>query len=237
MRGRGCGEMGEGAKKFTPLVAGFSPPLFGLAYLADMSTQKIHAHLSKDATLKPFLDTYIPKERPDHGGDVYYGLQRSIAYQQLSGKAAGTIFGRFLDLFPDGYPHPEALLEMDDDAIRAAGMSRSKTAYLKNVAQYWLDHRLINADWEQWTDQEILDRLTSIKGVGKWTVEMVLMFVLKRPDLLPLGDLVVKRNIIRLFEVDAEAFRGKQLDAELVRLTEGWRPFRSYACRVMWELG
>ena len=194
-------------------------------------------HLSQHPRIAPLLKTLTPKYRDDHGGDVYFGLQRSIAYQQLSGKAAGTIFGRFLDLFPDGYPHPEALLEMDDAAIRGAGMSRGKTAYLKNVAQYWLDHQLINANWGQWTDQEILEKLTSIKGVGTWTVEMVLMFVLKRPDLLPLGDLVVKRNLIKLLEVDDTALRGKKLDAELVRLTEGWRPHRSYASRLMWEMG
>ena len=192
-------------------------------------------HLSRAPELTKILQVHTPKWRDDYGGDVYFGLQRSIAYQQLSGKAAGTIWGRFLELFPDGYPHPERLLEMDDAAIRGAGMSRSKAAYLKNVAQYWLDHKLINADWTRWTDAEILDRLTSIKGVGKWTVEMVLMFVLQRPDLLPLGDLVVKRNVIQLFGVDTEALRGKKLDAELLRLTEHWRPYRSYASRLMWE--
>ena len=196
----------------------------------------IRAHLSREPKIAPVVARLTIPPRPDHGGDVYFGLQRSIAYQQLSGKAAGTIFGRFLDLFPDGYPHPEQLLEMEDDAIRGAGMSRSKTAYLKNVARYWLDHRLINADWEQWTDEEIIDRLTTIKGVGKWTVEMVLMFVLKRPDLLPLDDLVVKRNIIELFGVDTDRFRGKKLSEELNRLCEPWRPYRSYASRYLWAL-
>ncbi|NJC27592.1 DNA-3-methyladenine glycosylase family protein [Neolewinella antarctica] len=195
------------------------------------------AHLRQQKLLAPLIKKHTPKIRPDHDGDVYFGLIRSITYQQLSGKAAGTIFGRFLDLFPDGYPHPDCLLEMDDRDLRAAGMSRNKAAYLKNVAQYWLDHRLINTDWNNYTDQEILKMLTSIKGVGQWTVEMVLMFVLHREDLLPLGDLVVKRNVIQLFGVDTEKFRGKKLVAELFRLTEGWRPFRSYASRLLWEVG
>ena len=124
---------------------------------------------------------------------------------------------------------------MDDDAIRAAGMSRSKTAYIKNVAQYWLDHKLINADWAQWADEEIISMLTTIKGVGQWTVEMVLMFVLQRPDLLPLDDLVVKRNIIELFGID-KSLRGKKMNAEILRVTEPWRPYRSYASRFMWAL-
>lgn len=196
----------------------------------------IRAHLSKEPHLAPIVAAYEIADRPDHDGDVYFGLQRSIAYQQLSGRAAGTIFGRFLDLFPDGYPHPERLLEMDETAIRAAGMSWSKINYLKNVAQYWLDHQLINADWEVWTDEEIIDRLTTIKGVGKWTVEMVLMFVLQRPDLLPLDDLVVKRNIIALFGIDDTKLKGKQLNAAILRATEPWRPYRSYASRFMWAL-
>ena len=200
-----------------------------------MSKEAI-SHLSRHSKLVDIVAKHTPKWRDNHGGDVYFGLQRSITYQQLSGKAAGTIWNRFLELFPDGYPHPERLLEMDDRAIRAAGMSRSKTAYLKNVAQYWLDHQLINADWSRWTDEEIIDKLTTIKGVGRWTVEMVLMFVLERPDLLPLGDLVVKRNVIALFGVDETKFRGKKMDVELRRLTESWRPHRSYASRLMWEI-
>lgn len=196
----------------------------------------IRAHLSKEPHLAPVVAKLTIPPRPDHDGDVYFGLIRSIAYQQLSGKAAGTIFGRFLDLFPDGYPHPEQLLEMDDDGIRAAGMSRSKTAYVKNVAQYWLDHKLINANWEQWTDEEIITMLTTIKGVGQWTVEMMLMFVLKRPDLLPLDDLVVKRQIIRLFGIDDEKLRGKKLNEEIIRRCEPWRPYRSYASRFMWAM-
>lgn len=201
-----------------------------------MTPPAIRTHLAQEPHLAPIIAAHEIPPRPDHGGDVYFGLLRSIAYQQLSGKAAGTIFSRFLRLFPDEYPHPEQLLEMDEAAIRAAGMSRSKTAYSKNVAQYWLDHRLINADWEQWTDKEIIGMLTSIKGVGQWTVEMVLMFVLKRPDLLPLDDLIVKRNIIQLFGIDDTKLKGKKLNAEILRVTEPWRPYRSYASRYMWAL-
>ncbi|MTB53590.1 DNA-3-methyladenine glycosylase [Lewinella sp. W8] len=201
-----------------------------------MIPPNVRQHLLQEPRIAPLLDELTVPERPDFGGDVYFGLQRSIAYQQLSGKAAGTIFGRFLQLFPDEYPHPEQLLAMDDDLVRSAGMSRSKTAYVKNVAQYWIDHRLLNVNWDDYADEQILDMLTSIKGVGQWTVEMVLMFILKRPDLLPLDDLIVKRNIIKLFDVDAERLRGKKLNAELLRVTEPWRPYRSYASRVMWAL-
>ena len=196
---------------------------------------RIDAHLSREPTIAPLIDRYTPKERDDHGGDVYFGLLRSIAYQQLSGRAAGTIFGRFLDLFPDGYPHPERLLELSVADLRAVGMSRPKAAYLHNVAEYWLEHKLIDQDWAVLNDAAILDLLTQIKGVGQWTVEMVLIFVLKRPDLLPIDDLVVRRNLIALFGL--QALRGKALNAALVAAAEPWRPYRSYASRYLWELG
>ena len=192
-------------------------------------------HLLQEPKIAPLAARYIPKFRDDFGGDVYFGLLRSIAFQQLSGKAAGTIWARFLQLFPDGYPHAERVLELEEGAIRAVGMSRAKTDYVKNVANYWREEKLLRADWDSWTDQEIIDKLTAIKGVGKWTTEMVLMFVLQRPDLLPLDDLVVKRNVIALFEVDTEALRGRKLNEELTRLAEPWRPYRSYASRLMWE--
>ena len=193
----------------------------------------IDAHLRREPHLAPLVERLTLKPRPDHGGDVYFGLLRSITYQQLSGRAAGTIFGRFLDLFPDGYPHPERLLELSESDLRAAGMSRPKSRYLHGVAEFWLEHKLIDQDWSVLSDQEIIDRLTQIKGVGQWTVEMVLMFVLKRPDLLPLDDLVVRRNLIALFGL--QELRGKALVNAMIEAAEPWRPYRSYASRYLWE--
>ncbi|MBB4078902.1 DNA-3-methyladenine glycosylase II [Lewinella aquimaris] len=200
-----------------------------------MIDPEIAAHLRRHAKLGPLLDQHTLKLRPDHGGDVYFGLLRSITYQQLSGKAASTIFGRFLDVFPDGYPHPDRLLDLSEADLRAVGMSRSKAGYLHNVAEFWLEHKLIDQDWDELNDQEILTLLTQIKGVGQWTVEMVLMFVLKRPDLLPVDDLVVRRNLITLF--DLHHLKGKALIAAMIEAAEPWRPYRSYASRYLWEMG
>lgn len=194
----------------------------------------ITEHLRREPRIAPLVARYTLKDRPDHGGDVYFGLLRSIAYQQLSGRAAGSIFGRFLDLFPDGYPHPERVLELSVADLRAVGMSRPKAGYLHNVAEFWLEHRLINEDWSRHADAEIIDLLTRIKGVGRWTVEMVLMFVLRRPDLLPLDDLVVRRNLIALF--DLHELRGKPLIEAMTAAAEPWRPYRSYASRYLWEM-
>jgi len=200
-----------------------------------MISPLIVEHLSKEPVIAPLIAKYTPRVRPGYGGDVYFGLLRSITYQQLSGKAAGTIFRRFLDLFSDGYPHPEPLLELSEADLWAVGMSRPKAGYLHGVASFWLEHKLIDQNWEQLSDQEIIDLLTQIKGVGQWTVEMVLMFVLKRPDLLPIDDLVVRRNLIELFGL--QEFRGKKLTEALIAAAEPWRPYRSYASRYLWEKG
>ena len=197
-------------------------------------TPEIITHLQQEPAIAPLLARYILKPRPDHNGDVYFGILRSITYQQLSGRAAGTIFGRLLEVFPDGYPHPDRLLQLSVADLRTVGMSRPKAAYLHGVAEFWLEHKLIDRDWSADTDQEIIDLLTQIKGVGQWTVEMVLMFVLKRPDLLPLDDLVVRRNLITLFGL--EELKGKALVAAMIEAAEPWRPYRSYASRYLWEM-
>ncbi len=200
-----------------------------------MIDPEILAHLRQHPRLAFLVDAHELRHRDDHGGDVYFGLLRSITYQQLSGRAAGTIFGRFLDLFPDGYPHPERLLELTESDLRAAGMSRPKAGYLHGVAEFWLGHKLINQDWSVYTDEEIIALLTQIRGVGQWTVEMVLLFVLHRPDLLPLDDLVVRRNLIALF--DLHHLRGKALITAMTEAAEPWRPYRSFASRFLWEMG
>ncbi len=199
-----------------------------------MSFQKANPHLARDPKLAPLVATLTPKERPDFDGDVYFGLLRSIAYQQLSGRAAGTIFGRFLGLFPDGYPHAERLLALSVADLRAVGMSRSKAAYLQNVATFWEERKLLALHWEELSDEAVVDLLTQIKGVGRWTVEMVLMFVLRRPDVLPLDDLVVRRNMVALFELDH--LKGKALTTALTAAAEPWRPYRTFASRYLWEL-
>ena len=200
-----------------------------------MTDPAIIAHLSREPRIAPIVAGNTLRERPDYDGNVYFGLIRSITFQQLSGRAAGTIFGRFLDLFPDGYPHPTQLLDLSVPDLRAVGMSRSKASYLHNVAEFWLEHKLINQDWSVYSDEKIIELLTQIKGVGQWTVEMVLMFILHRPDLLPLDDLVVRRNLIDLF--DLQDLKGKALTKAMTEAAEPWRPYRSYASRFLWEMG
>jgi DNA-3-methyladenine glycosylase II len=187
-------------------------------------------HLSRDPRLAPLVAQFDLPPLPV-GGDLYFNLIRTIIFQQLSGKAANTIHGRFLGLFPDGYPHAEQLLAHRVEDLRSVGVSRQKAGYLHNVAEHWQREGLAGADWSTYDNEELIQALTTIKGVGQWTAEMLLMFTLHRPDVLPLDDLAVRSAIQELYGIEG---RGKALLAELTRVTAPWRPYRTRACRYLW---
>jgi DNA-3-methyladenine glycosylase II len=163
---------------------------------------------------------------------VYEALLESILSQQLSVKAAATIHRRFLDLFPHRRPDPRRLARMSPGRLRAAGVSRQKAGYLRDVARFALRHDLGRRRLGRMSDEEIVECLTRIKGVGRWTVEMLLMFNLGRPDVFPVDDLGIRQTMIRLYRIRAA---GRPLRARLERIAEAWRPFRSYACFALWR--
>ncbi len=165
-------------------------------------------------------------------GDVYFNLMESIVSQQLSVKAADTIFKRFLALFPDQKPHAEWLLKVPAEQLRAVGLSGQKAGYLQNVALFSQENDLEQRDWSAMTDDEIIEMLTKIKGVGRWTVEMVLMFTLGREDVLPLDDLGIQQGFQKLYGLDE---KGRDLKRKMVEIAEAWRPFRSVGCRFLWR--
>lgn len=196
-----------------------------------MNATEIIEFLKKDAHLaKVIAQTEVPDFTPS--GKVYYDLLESIVSQQLSVKAASTIFGRFLSIFPDQYPHPEQLINTSVEQLRAVGLSNQKAGYLINVAQFSLNNDLEQRDWSAMNDDEIIHLLTQIKGVGKWTTEMVLMFTLGRADILPVDDLGIQQAMTRLFDLSAT---GKDLKHKMVACAEPWRPYRTYACRYLWR--
>lgn len=191
----------------------------------------IKQHLNRDKRLAELIKTIeLPQSNPD--GDVYFALTRSIVSQQLSTKAAATIYGRFLDLFDNRYPDIETVLNFSIEELRAVGLSRQKASYIQNVATFF--QRKAAVDWSKLSDDEIIDQLTEIKGVGKWTVEMILMFTLERLDVLPLGDLAIRNRMIQLYEV---TITGRALKPELTEIAESWRPYRSVACQYLWAWG
>lgn len=173
----------------------------------------------------PYPTTFEKKKDP------YRSLVRSVVYQQLSGKAAGTIHGRMIALFPDkDHPDPEDLIEAPPELLRTAGLSRQKIAAIKDVAQKRIDGIIPEArKLSRMGNEEIIERLTAARGVGRWTVEMYLMFTLGRPDVLPIDDLGVRKGAEKLYRRD---FTPK----ELGKYGERWAPFRSAAAWHLWRL-
>jgi len=190
------------------------------------------AHLQKEATIKPLLEQIImPDFTPS--GRIYYDLLESIVSQQLSVKVADVIFKRFLNLFPDNYPHPNLVIAIEFDKLRSVGLSGQKAGYLQNVAQFAIDNDLEKIDWAALSDEEIISFLTQIKGVGKWTVQMLLMFTLARPDIFPIDDLGIQQGMQRLFKIEEQ--NPRLLKIKMIELAEPWRPWRTVACRYLWR--
>jgi 3-methyladenine DNA glycosylase/8-oxoguanine DNA glycosylase len=170
--------------------------------------------------------------RPPRTQSVFAALARSIVYQQLSGRAAATILGRMTALFaPSRFPTPADLLAMPPERLRAAGLSTAKTAALRDLAQRTLDGTVPTMTRiRRLSDEEIVERLTLVRGIGRWTVEMLLIFRLGRPDVLPVGDLGVRKGFARTFRR-----RGLPSPTALERHARRWRPYRSVASWYMWR--
>ncbi len=163
--------------------------------------------------------------------DIYFDLLNSIVSQQLSGKVADVIFGRFLDLFPKKYPSPELVNNIDIEKLRACGLSNAKAHYVKNVAVFALQCGLQLEKVSSMSDQELIDYLSQIKGVGRWTAEMILIFSLNRQDVFPIDDLAIRQSMIALYNLDTDS---KALKENLVRIADGWRPNRTLASLLLW---
>lgn len=189
-------------------------------------------HLKKDKRLKKVIEKHglvsLGKEK-----DLYFSLMRAIAGQQLSVKAASTIWERFLALFPSGYPDPKVLLKMDVEKLRGAGLSYQKAGYLKNIAQFSIDESLEHEELKDKNDEELIEYLVQIKGVGKWTVEMLLMFSLGRKDVFPKDDLGIQNGMRSLYKIETD--NKKELHLKMEKIAEKWRPYRSLACLYIWR--
>lgn len=163
--------------------------------------------------------------------DPYRALVRAVVFQQLSGKAASTIHGRVIALWPDkDHPEPEDILAIDPTALRGAGLSRQKIAAIQDIAQKRIEGVIPQSrQLSRLPDEEIIERLTAARGVGRWTVEMYLMFTLGRPDILPIDDLGVRKGAEKLYRRE---FTPKQLG----EFGERWAPYRSAAAWHLWRL-
>lgn len=188
-------------------------------------------HLCKDKKLAKTLTNApinLKKEKK-----VYLHLCGSIMSQQLSTKVATVFWNRFLDLFEDRSPSPEQILATPFETLRGIGLSNAKARYVQNVAQFAVEHGM---EWKQlnkMTDEEVIAHLTQIKGVGRWTTEMILMFALGREDVFAIDDLGIQQAMIKLYKLDntdKKAFKEKML-----RIAAKWSPYRTYACLHLWK--
>jgi DNA-3-methyladenine glycosylase II len=163
--------------------------------------------------------------------DPFEALTMSIASQQLSTKAAATIFGRFCDLFPpDRKPTPERVMSLTDDEIRAVGYSRPKVTFIKDLAAHVLDRRLDLGGLKKHSDDEVMQQLVAVKGIGRWTAEIFLMFRLGRLDILPADDLGLMNAVHRAY-----GLRQRPDAKRLRKMGEAWRPYRSVAAWYLWQ--
>jgi DNA-3-methyladenine glycosylase II len=162
--------------------------------------------------------------------DIYSGLIQSIISQQLSTRAAATIYGRFRALLPgSGGPTPHAVLPLSEETLRGVGLSRQKISYLRDLSQKMLEGSLQTDSLSSLGDEEVIDALTQIKGVGRWTAHMILIFRLLRPDILPVGDLGIVRAI-----QNAYGLRKPPDARRMMKIAEPWRPYRSVASWYLW---
>ncbi len=186
--------------------------------------------LSRDPVLAAIIpEITLPEPQPRQ--DVFNALIRSIVSQQLSTKAAATIYQRFAALFEGNEINPTRILSTDEQVLRSAGLSKQKSTYLKEVADFF-SGEAENMDWQQLSDEQIVKHLTRIKGVGVWTVQMILMFHMARPDVFPVDDLGIQQSMADLYGITAEK---QALKKQMLRIADNWRPYRSYASRYLWK--
>lgn len=189
--------------------------------------KKALVHLKKDKRLKEIIEKYeIPVWNTK--ANLFEDITESIINQQLSGKAAATIFNRFKLLFKNKFPEPKQILKMPDEKIRECGISYPKIKYIKGICQAITDKSLNIEKVSKLSDEEVIAELTKLKGIGRWTAEMILIFSLKRPDVFSTGDLGLRTAVSKIYKIERENIK------EIEKLSLKWSPFRSLAARYLW---
>jgi DNA-3-methyladenine glycosylase II len=190
------------------------------------------AHLSKDKKLKSILAKQEPivlKQRKN----ICLRLCASIMSQQLSTKVAEVIFKRFLQLYNGKEPTPEQIAATPPETLRSIGLSNAKAAYVLNVAAFVQEHKLKDGFLKKLSNEEVITLLTQIKGIGQWTVEMLLMFTLGREDVFAADDYGIQVAMKKLYGLDDS--NKKAFKDDMLRLSQKWKPYRTYACMHLWR--
>ena len=188
-------------------------------------------HLTKDKKLKKIIalqEPFVLVSRKN----VYLHLCSSIMSQQLSTKVAAVIYNRFLNLYKNKKPGPQQIIDTPVETLRSIGLSNAKAQYVQNVCRFFLAEKITDATLHKMSNEELIKYLSQIKGVGQWTVEMILMFTLGREDVFAVDDLGIQQSIAKLYQLDATD--KKTLKEKMVKLSAKWSPYRTYACRYLW---
>ena len=186
-------------------------------------------HLKKcDPVLRAIIERVGPC-RMEYGPAEFHSLAEAIVYQQLNGKAAVTIFNRFAALAGEPLT-PEGILKLTDEQLRSVGLSKQKSAYLKDLAAKTAAGQLDFARLPELSDEEVIQHLTQVKGIGVWTAHMFLMFSLRRPNVLPTGDYGVQMAVKKHYKK-----RKLPNPKDMEKIARAWEPYRSVACWYMWR--
>jgi DNA-3-methyladenine glycosylase II len=198
----------------------------------DVRDRKALAKLKKDPRLRPVIERVGPPRFHEYSReDLLANLLAAIVSQQLSGKVAEVIYGRLEKLGGKDFPNPKKLLKHTDDEFRAVGLSRAKMAAVRDLAHAFLTGRLKPEELESMSDEEVVEVLAGVKGIGPWTAHMALIFTLRRPDVWPVADLGVRKGLKAVLDLPAvPSIR------EAEPMGDPWRPYRSYACWYLWQM-
>lgn len=192
-------------------------------------SSKALVHISRDPVMKKLIAIHGELESRQGEVDLFAHIVESIISQQLSVKASDTIYKRFIALLPKNKLTPENILSVSDEEIRGAGISFSKIKYIKGVAQAVIDKQIDLGNLHKLSDDEVLIELIKLKGIGKWTAEMLLMFSLRRPDVFSMGDVGLRNAIAKLYGVDRDDLK------KIEKIANKWKPFRTTAARYLWR--
>ncbi|MES1221338.1 MAG: DNA-3-methyladenine glycosylase 2 family protein [Bacteroidota bacterium] len=188
-------------------------------------------HLSKDKKLKKIIDLQEPYVLKRHN-NVCLHLCYSIMSQQLSTKVAAVFHQRFLDLYNGKDPAIRQIVETPFETLRGIGLSNAKANYVLNVSRFFIEEKITDEKLHKMSNEEVIKYLTQIKGVGQWTVEMILMFTLGREDVFAVDDLGIQQAICKLYKVSPDD--KKAMKEKMLSVSKKWSPYRTYACRYLW---
>lgn len=189
-------------------------------------------HLGKDRKLKKLVENGQPHKLIKRKNICIY-LCASIMSQQLSTKVADVIYKRFINLYDGKEPTPQQILDTPFEKLRGIGLSNAKVSYVKNVAQFEMESGMDPKKLAKMTNEEVIEYLIPIKGVGRWTIEMLLMFALGREDVFAVDDLGIQNAMIKLYKLDNTD--KKKIKENMLRLSQKWIPYRTYACVHLWR--